>query len=202
MLSIHVCAIAKNEDRYIEDWLKYHFKLGFTHICIYDNNIPERKGDLRKLIDNSKKLSKGMKQNTEIIDANGLMGFQNKAYNNYYHTHEFDWCAFIDIDEFIHLEAWDNMSEMLTDDRFTHMSVIFLTWNTISDDDIVDVPDDFIFRGKRCKDITDIIEREEAACEWEKIPVYERFHETTTTYEPFNHKQIVRGGIKNIQILF
>ena len=118
MTDIHICAIAKNEDRYIEDWLKYHFELGFTHITIYDNNILERKGDLRRLIDNSKKLTKKMKKSVEIVDVLSQVGIQIQAYQNYHDTHKFDWCAFIDIDEYIELGAWYTINEMLDDNRF------------------------------------------------------------------------------------
>ena len=32
-----VC-IAKNEDHYIDEWLRYHLKLGFGRIFVYQNN--------------------------------------------------------------------------------------------------------------------------------------------------------------------
>lgn len=30
-----ICCIAKNEDRYIHEWIAYHLKLGFDKIYIY-----------------------------------------------------------------------------------------------------------------------------------------------------------------------
>ena len=32
-----VC-IAKNEDNYLDEWIKYHLKLGFSEIFVYQNN--------------------------------------------------------------------------------------------------------------------------------------------------------------------
>ena len=32
-----IVAVAKNEEKYLEEWLKYHFSLGFDNITIYDN---------------------------------------------------------------------------------------------------------------------------------------------------------------------
>ena len=200
MSKIVICAIAKNEDRYVEDWLLYHFCLGFTDISIYDNNIPERKGDLRRLIDNSTKLTEDMKRHTEIIDATDKRSYQIEAYQKYHKTHKFDWCAFIDIDEFITLNAWKTIGEMVNDKRFADATAIFLAWDTISDDNIVDVPDDYIYKGVKCINIHDDATREAAASEWEKIPVYERFHKTTTTFEPYNHKMLVRGGIDGMKL--
>ena len=198
MSKIVICAIAKNEDRYVEDWLLYHFCLGFTDISIYDNNIPERKGDLRRLIDNSTKLTEDMKRHTEIIDATDKRSYQIEAYQKYHKTHKFDWCAFIDIDEFITLNAWKTIGEMVNDKRFADATAIFLAWDTISDDNIVDVPDDYIYNGKACATITDPEEREAAASEWEKIPVYERLCESRNDYEPHASKMIIRGGLPNI----
>ena len=37
-MRIHLVAIAKNEETYIEDWMIYYFELGFDKIIIYDNN--------------------------------------------------------------------------------------------------------------------------------------------------------------------
>lgn len=31
-------AIAKNEDLYVQEWIDYHFKLGFDDIIVYQNN--------------------------------------------------------------------------------------------------------------------------------------------------------------------
>ena len=30
-------AVAKNENKYLNDWIAWHRKLGFSHILIYDN---------------------------------------------------------------------------------------------------------------------------------------------------------------------
>ena len=33
-----ICAIAKDEDKNLREWVLYHFAIGFEHIVIYDNN--------------------------------------------------------------------------------------------------------------------------------------------------------------------
>lgn len=30
-----IVCIAKNEDNYINEWIKYHTKLGFDYVCVY-----------------------------------------------------------------------------------------------------------------------------------------------------------------------
>ena len=199
-LKITICAIAKNEERYIEDWLKYHYELGFDNITIYDNNIPERKGELRAFINSSIKLTPKMITATEVIDATGKIGYQQAAYNEYYKRGGFDWCMFIDIDEFVTLVRWNNIRDMVNDVRFRNATAISLIWDNISDDNIVDVPDDFIYNGVLAKNITDPMEREKAATEWEKIPVYERLHTSRNVYEGGVVKNIIRGGLHNAKI--
>ena len=34
---IHLCAIAKNEERYLKDWVDYHRNKGFDCIHLFDN---------------------------------------------------------------------------------------------------------------------------------------------------------------------
>lgn len=35
---VALAAIAKDEDNYIEEWIRYNLKLGFDKIIIYQNN--------------------------------------------------------------------------------------------------------------------------------------------------------------------
>ena len=36
-----VCAVARNENAYLLEWIDYHLNLGFDKIFLYDNNDPE-----------------------------------------------------------------------------------------------------------------------------------------------------------------
>ena len=36
-MKIAICAIIKDEQRYLEEWLQYHFKLGFDEIYLYED---------------------------------------------------------------------------------------------------------------------------------------------------------------------
>ena len=35
-----IIAIAKNENRYLDEWITYYHNLGFSHFYIWDNNEP------------------------------------------------------------------------------------------------------------------------------------------------------------------
>ena len=57
-----ICAIAKNENDYINDWVNWHLNLGFDRIYLYDNNELETPyvGDFIE-----------QKDKVEIIDIRG-----------------------------------------------------------------------------------------------------------------------------------
>lgn len=93
-MRIVVCAMAKNEHLYINEWVNHYLKLGFDKIYIYDNDDLDSPyiGDFIE-----------HKSKVEIIDIRGQTGkcLQHKIYNDFYHTHNFEWCLFCDIDEFL-----------------------------------------------------------------------------------------------------
>ena len=109
-----ICAVAKNENDYIKEWVEYHLRLGFSKIFIHDNNNP---GDNSL----SEVLSEEIeKQTVEIIDYRGRKSFQMEAYNTCYGIYgmNYDWMAFIDIDEFITIaenSGYENIAEFLSD---------------------------------------------------------------------------------------
>ena len=41
MGNVGICTIAKNENTYIDEWVRYHIHLGFDHIWLYGNNDTE-----------------------------------------------------------------------------------------------------------------------------------------------------------------
>lgn len=90
-----VCAIAKLENDYLYEWAKYHLDLGFSAIHIYDNNDEdgEKVSDVFKGTDCESQIC--------IHDVRGKHYMQKQVYQEFYDNEEFDWCAFIDIDEFI-----------------------------------------------------------------------------------------------------
>ncbi len=94
-----VCAIAKKENEYLYEWAKYHLDIGFSFIHIYDNNDldGERISDVFNGTD--------CEDQVIVHDARGLRYVQKKVYQECYDNENFDWCAFIDIDEFITFES-------------------------------------------------------------------------------------------------
>ena len=105
-LKVHLVAIAKNEELYIEDWMLYYFNLGIDFIYIYDNNDINKKPSLSEFLSNSNKL-KDYKDKYLIIK---WQWSQNDAYKNCWNnfSNDFDWLMINDIDEFIDLNGCSN----------------------------------------------------------------------------------------------
>ncbi len=95
---IALVCIAKNEDHYIDEWIDYHKKLGFDDIFIYENNWEYN----------------GIHEDVKIFPVVGEV-MQIPAYNHFmnnYHR-DYDWAAFIDIDEFIVLKQHTNIHDFV-----------------------------------------------------------------------------------------
>lgn len=87
-----ICVIALNEEKYIDEWIKYHLALGFSHIYIYDNS------------ENYSLKNKSSRYVT-VIHFPGHTK-QLEAYDLFIITYKnkHKWAAFIDCDEFIILK--------------------------------------------------------------------------------------------------
>lgn len=90
-----ICSIAKQENAYLYEWAEYHIELGFSHIYLYDNN--DVNGENPAMVFEGTQIEKYI----TIIDVRGKKYWQLSAYQHCADSFKYDWCAFIDIDEFI-----------------------------------------------------------------------------------------------------
>lgn len=82
---IEICAISKDENEYLDEWINYHLKM-FDRIVIYDN------GSKIKWTTNNPRVI--------LREWNEKYG-QLSCYNAHSKTTQADWTAFIDIDEYL-----------------------------------------------------------------------------------------------------
>lgn len=162
-MEVSVCALAKMENAYINDWVRYHLELGFDRIWLYDNNdfdypyvggfISDEFKDRVTIVDWRDRQFKNHTPNKEVYDdwlkSNG---------------DEYDWCAFIDIDEFIHIGE-RKLKEWLAGVPSQYDGVI-LNWHVIGDDGIIEGD--------------------------EKVPVCERLFNQVPTHDNMLFKTILR----------
>ncbi len=116
---IAICAIFRNEAPYLLEWIAYHAKLGFEHFVLYDNKSNDG-GAL--LAGNS-----AFGEKITIIHWLDEPG-QLTAYQHYidHFRDNFEWTAFIDIDEFIHVVDGRNIRVTLRD--YEGFSGVLLQW--------------------------------------------------------------------------
>jgi Glycosyl transferase family 2 len=121
MYTYSICACARWEESYMTEWLEYHLSIGFQHFYIYSNNDDYR--DLAETI--LPYIRDGVVTYTHCPDV----GAQYAMYHHYQknHSNESEWCAFIDIDEFITLPGfYDNIAVFVN--SFPNHNSIQLNW--------------------------------------------------------------------------
>lgn len=106
--TVAACLIAKDEGRYLAEWLAYYSLLGFDEILVYNNASS----------DNTAAIVKRASANDPRIrhipwpDIPGRAP-QVPAYNNALRRTRADWIAFVDADEFIVLKEHDSIHDFL-----------------------------------------------------------------------------------------
>ena len=165
-----ICAIAKNENNYINEWVNWHLDRGFDHIFLFDNNNSDSKF-IGNFIERSDKVT--------IYNVNDFKekALQLRCYNAFYNSsgEKFDWCLFSDIDEFI--DGIEDINEFLKDRRFEYFDQIRIKWRMFSDGGLID-------RDVSRPVVEDFTEISTAVKPW-------------LTRQG---KSIVRGGIKNFNM--
>lgn len=100
MYKLSICLLIKDENKYIEEWINHHIKLGVEHFYIYDNasKIPIKDTVLNIFESNLF---------TFIDWLDKYESMQIEAYNHCVQNfgNESEWIAFIDTDEFIQCDS-------------------------------------------------------------------------------------------------
>lgn len=114
-----ICAIVKEEQLYIEEWIEYHIHLGFTHVYIYDN-------DDTNTVPMSYLVTKYPSRVT-VISFPGKCQQMN-AYHDFLHRfrNKHHWVAYIDVDEFIVLKKHNTIIELLK--NYCQQDALALNW--------------------------------------------------------------------------
>lgn len=124
-MKVALVCIAKEEDKYIQEWIDYHKKLGFDSIFIYQN-------DWRCSIEDSC---------VTKIEFDGV-NMQTRAYNDFIKNNykKYDWAAFFDVDEFLVLKKHKTIKEFISD--YQGMSCIGINWVLFGNNNLTTVDED------------------------------------------------------------
>ena len=111
MYPVIVC-IAKKEQDYIEEFVKYHLAIGFKYIYLYDNeDTPTYETMLHKYKDNIKVIHLPFNNYNKGVQYVALDNFINK----YLFTTDITHVAHIDIDEYIVLKKHENICQFINE---------------------------------------------------------------------------------------
>lgn len=91
--NIAICAIFKDEARFIKEWIEYHSLIGVEHFYLYNNNSSDNYKEV---------LDEYIKSGLVTLYDWPYDQSQMKAYKDFYEKHfnEAQWISFLDIDEF------------------------------------------------------------------------------------------------------
>ena len=132
-IKICLCAIAKQENNYIREFVNHYIKIGVDKIFIYDNNNIKGEKFENLLSDyiNSKLV--------KIFNRRGKFHSQFSIYQNCYQKNykRYNWLIFYDIDEFIFLKNYSNIKDFLNEKKFEKCKSIYLNWKIHTDNDLL-----------------------------------------------------------------
>ena len=128
-MKVVICAMAKNEHLYINEWVRHYVELGFDKIYLYDNDELD-KPLIMDFIDEELKPYVHYKN----IRGQKKEKLQHDIYTGFYFKYNktFDYCLFCDIDEF--LFGVDNIKDFL---KNFNDEQIRIKWKLFGDDDLI-----------------------------------------------------------------
>lgn len=132
-----LCCIGRLENKYIREFVEYYKVLGFTNICLYDNNRPDEEHFEDAIGDY---IHSGY---VILKDWRGMELCQSQAYDDCYSTYKdnYDWFAFFDCDEFLTFKNHATVEEYLSQPKFNGYDVISVNWMCYGDSGIVRSPE-------------------------------------------------------------
>ncbi|MBO4313563.1 MAG: glycosyltransferase family 92 protein [Desulfovibrio sp.] len=115
-----ICAIAKNETPFLEEWTRFHLSIGFEHIFVYDNG-----SDIPVSSVLAEFIRAGL---VTAIDFPGTEDQQRRAYMDFLHRFgtRCRWTAFIDLDEFVVPKTSDDIRDLL--DGYADFGGLGISW--------------------------------------------------------------------------
>ena len=119
---VAICAVFKDENQYVKEWIDYHMKIGIIFFLLYDNmsKIP-LSHTLKEYID--KGIVKVIYKNADYDSR------QAEAYNDSVnHLQNYEWAVYIDIDEFIVLQKEETDIKDYLKKYDDTVSIVGLNW--------------------------------------------------------------------------
>ena len=131
-LKIALCTMGKMENLYAKEFIDYYFKLGISHIFIYDHNAP----NTEKIIN----IVENIYRNKVSIFETSKMNITNQAgsFTDCYQKNKYlyDWFLMIDMDEYLYIVN-DSLKNYLSDSKFDKCDIINFHWVQATDNNLL-----------------------------------------------------------------
>lgn len=118
-----ICLIIRDENEYLEEWLKWHVGQGVEHFYIYDH------GSRRSVKEFVQSLGREISEKVTVIDWSGQhKNAQPDAYNDCLNRYrgESRWIGLIDADEQVRVKTGQSLPEFLKD--YEEYAALFAVW--------------------------------------------------------------------------
>jgi hypothetical protein len=132
-MKVCICTIAKQENKYVREFVEHYKNYGVDKIFLYDNN--DLDGEFFQ-----QEINNYIKSNfVEIINFRGkirpLFDMMNDCYKKNFKN--YDWLIFFEMDEYIHLNNFKNIKKFLNNDKFNNCQKIQLNWVIHTDNNLL-----------------------------------------------------------------
>lgn len=124
-----VCAIIKDEHIFLKEWIDHHLSIGFDYIYLYEDKESKSHESIVQHYDNVfLRRYETDSQIQELLHLQGNSRRQLVLYSWFCETYQkqYDWVAFIDLDEFIFFEDGWSLDKLC--DAFESHSSVLLYW--------------------------------------------------------------------------
>lgn len=195
---VGLVALAKNETRYLKEWVEYHHNLGIDQFFIIDNNDIGDNSQ-RELLESLPKEYGITIVNLQGKDALQKAGLQEGIYNYVMQqlirqrTH-LDWVTFIDIDEFLYFNG-KTVKEFLYQDKFKMTDVIHLNWRLYDDNDQIHYEDKPVLERFTRQAPLNVVYNDEEKQITENCFIKSFFHITNKRFRVSPHTVYVENGV-------
>lgn len=133
-----ICTIIKDEQEYLEDWIKYHLELGIDKIFILEDiDSTSHKYIADKYIDNVELYSY---DKFGFAEKQKQLTLLNTLLNYIKSLKEFDWCFVIDADEYITLENENDKLDNILN-LFNDYNEVVIFWKNFGTNRHIHKPD-------------------------------------------------------------
>jgi len=138
---LSVCAIFRDEARFMKEWIEYHLMVGVEHFYLYNNLSTDNYSEILDPY-----LEKGIvdliEWNQDFADLEEWNTIQCTAYTDCIQkTRDKDeWLAFIDLDEFIVPVVGNNAASILK--NYKNYSGLGVNWQCYGSSDVYQIPEE------------------------------------------------------------